>query len=168
MGMKSLEQFHIDIIDVVKRQLGQAIRDKGGTVNDTDAWSAFVSAVANMTNKRWASGTTTSSSSQSQFRYADGSTTYGMYYVNVTGLTFKPSYIIITTTSTPGERMSIYSEIYDGHYSKTVKAFSFGGASGQGTIANFRADVSPASVTSTGFLLPVWTANTSYTWIAFE
>jgi hypothetical protein len=79
MGMKSLEQNRVDFIDVIKRQLGSAIRAKGGTVNDTDAWSVFVSAVSGMPVKKFKSGTFTISGAS----------------VAVTGLGFYPRVLMI-------------------------------------------------------------------------
>lgn len=150
----------------IKAQLAAAIRAKGGTVNDTDAWSAFVSAVSNMTNKRWASGTVTSSSTTTSFQYAGTTGTAGFYSATVTGLTFKPSLVILFSTT--GMSMSIYLEMNDGFYPKTVKAFSYNGTNLNGSVYNLKGDVSPASVTSTGFVLPVGSNNTNYTWLAFE
>lgn len=69
----------------IKAQLGSAIRSKGGTVNDTDAWSAFVSAVSNMQVKRWASGST--------------ATVSNLTKVTINNLTFTPSLVYIYTLS---------------------------------------------------------------------
>jgi hypothetical protein len=150
----------------IKAQLGTAIRAKGGTVNDTDAWSAFVSAVANISAKKFASGTVTSSSESYAFQYASSSSTTNCPSITVTGLTFKPSLIIVFGTNNTS--ITIYSEIYDSFYGKTVKVFKYDGASFTINNLNFKGDVSPVSITSTGFVLPVWHSSGNYFWIAFE
>ncbi len=153
-----------DHLNGIKAQLAAAIRTKGGTVNDTDAWSAFVSAVVNMMNKRWATGTATSTSSYQNFQYAGSTATVTMPFVTVTGLTFKPSLILIVGS----QSLSIYSEINDAYYQKAVKVVSYGSTSSGASNYNIKGDVSPASVTSTGFTLPVYTGDTTYTWLAIE
>lgn len=153
-------------LNAIKAQLGAAIRAKGGTVNDTDAWSAFVSAVANITNKRVQTGTVTSSSATQTFEYAGSTGIAGFYTATATGLTFKPSLVFLINTA--GKSFSLYSEAYDGIYSKTVKVVQFSSGGSTANNYNMKGDVSPASVTSAGFTLPVFHANATYTWIAFE
>ncbi|MDE3839352.1 hypothetical protein C0966_08300 [Bacillus methanolicus] len=76
-GVQDLKSF----LDGIKAQLGSAIRAKGGTMNDTDPFSAFVSAVNGIPlGKKWASGTATTS----------GSST-----VTISGLSFRPSVILV-------------------------------------------------------------------------
>jgi hypothetical protein len=117
--------------------------------------------------KRWASGTATSSSSTTNFQYAgSGSGGTTLFSVTVTGLTFKPSTIIMIDTVS--NSVSVYSEINDGFYPKTVKVFLFGSASASVSVYNIRGDVSPAYVNGTGFCLPAWSGSKTYTWIAIE
>jgi hypothetical protein len=153
----------------IKAQLGAAIRAKGGTVNDTDAWSAFVSAVANMQVKRWASGTVTSSSSTLSFEYAGSTSTNNTYYVTVSGLSFKPSLIILQTNNVSNfSYLVIYNEINDGFYPKTVKVSQYDIDAYGGTSINYKGDKPNASVTNEGFTLPVYASSAIYNWIAFE
>jgi hypothetical protein len=64
----------------IKAQLGAAIRAKGGTVNDTDPFSAFVSAVNTL-------GFVGSK------KYASGSTTTSGFMLTVSGLSFRPKIV---------------------------------------------------------------------------
>jgi hypothetical protein len=97
-----------DHLNAVKAQLAEAIRAKGGTVNDTDAWSAFVSAVSNMANKRWASGSATPSSN----------------ILTVTGLSFNPRFIIALNSA--NQRIfGLYVAEYSTNYSISDDSISF-------------------------------------------
>jgi hypothetical protein len=150
-----------------------------GTWTDTPLLSetTSISAVSNkalidalvtkgVNGKKYASGTITSSSSLQSFTYIDG-TTLSSYYVTVTGLTFKPSLIYLVNGT--NKRYVIYSEINDGLYPKTVKFVQvFSSTATTTSNYNLKGDVSPASVTSTGFTLPVYNSSESYSWIAFE
>jgi hypothetical protein len=156
-----------DHLNGIKAQLGAAIRAKGGTVNDTDAWSAFVSAVANMSVIKFQSGIVTSSATTMAFQHASTTSTDFRYTVTVTGLTFKPSLVVIFGNASSDASITIYSEIDDGYYPKTVKVFKYPGNASTLNEYNYKGDVSPASVTSTGFVLPVYAASKIYTWMAF-
>lgn len=165
MGMKSIENCRIDFIDVIKRELGAAIRAKGGTVNDTDAWSAFVSAVNGIQlGKKWASGTVVTSSGTLSFTQDDG-TTQQQYYFTVTGLTFKPSVIIATRFYSAGTiQGTIYKNPAETGLANSDSRITFL----YGTGKNWR-ETGNAVVSSTGFTLPTNTgANLTLNWIAFE
>lgn len=156
-------------LNKTKAQLGSVIRSKGGIVNDTDPFSKFISAISGMNNKRWATGTTTSSTSTVAFTYADGSTTYQTYYVRVTGLSFKPSFIYMFNYSSGTIKMTVYSEFPNDYYPKSIKMTIFSPSSSSSyTVYNFKGDVSSASVAPDGFTLPAYVSNVPYTWIAFE
>jgi hypothetical protein len=117
--------------------------------------------------KKFATGTTTSSSGTSTYTYTDGTTTTAKNLV-VSGLTFKPTTVIAFASSV--HNMMVYSEINDGYYAKTVKNIMYGNGvlSPAQVDYNYKGDVTTASVTSSGFTLPVDYASTSYTWIAIE
>jgi hypothetical protein len=154
----------------IKAQLGAAIRAKGGTVNDTDAWSAFVSAVSNMTNKRWASGTATSGASQ-QFYYPNGSTNSSAT-LTVSGLSFTPSTVLIFPTNTSSTWITILFPINLPRSTTPngrITVFSYNPDSSQSALEYTFQLTSPAQVVNGGFTLPVaGTAGTSFTWYAFE
>lgn len=122
-------------------------------------------------NKKWATGTVTSSLTTANFTYADGSTTDDWPYITVTGLTFKPSYILIKFKSSSGT-YTIYDELSAAttdYYAKPVKIIKFNsGFDSAPLVENLKGDVYPASVTALGFTLPVYFTNVSCTWIAFE
>lgn len=118
------------------------------------------------TIKKWASGTATSSTTTLRF-YNVSSGIQDTQFVTVAGLTFKPS-IIILKASTSSVFYSIYEEISAGDiYGKTV----IYGAK-DGTMVQYgyhvKGDVSAASVTNTGFTLPVSTPGVLFYWSAFE
>ncbi|AIE61714.1 hypothetical protein [Bacillus methanolicus] len=152
----------------IKAQLGAAIRSKGGTVNDTDAWSAFVSAVTNMQVKRWVRGTGTTSSTSLGFYHPDGNF-YNLCYLTVTGLTFKPSMVLIWGRDNNYYTVLFPETIYSSYsigriITGTYNVNSYSGYS----IYTFRLD-SPAYVTSTGFQLSIGTSgNQSVIWFAVE
>lgn len=118
--------------------------------------------------KRWASGTAVSSVGRLKFTYTTGVLSDGTFYtVEVAGLTFEPSLLILKTNNS----MSIYegNSVAD-YYSKTVKTFNFDENEGSYHPHNIKADVSPAYVNNSGFLLPMYDFSGSKTieWIAYE
>ncbi|MEL3959411.1 sialidase family protein [Caldifermentibacillus hisashii] len=157
-----------DHLNAVKAQLGSAIRANGGTVNDTDAWSVFVSAVSNMTNKRWASGTTTSSSSTLSFSHADG-TGVNLSYVEVTGLNFTPSCILIYSVTNTNSITILYPEnIWSGQYPIRIIATQYV-TYGSGTVNSRSMKLEGNAYVSQGvFRLPHLYQNKTIKWIAFE
>jgi hypothetical protein len=151
----------------IKAQLGAAIRAKGGTVNDTDAWSAFVSAVGNMQVKRWASGTGLTSTTGITFR-RPGETTATLYYLEITGLTFKPSTIILLS---PTRVFSILSPILLPGVPLNNAQIIHGSypASGDTSVTMSIFQLSDgAYVNQNGFRLPLNASGTTVTWYAFE
>jgi hypothetical protein len=155
-----------------KLNVRNAITNKGGIVADAngDGIPTFDELVAGIngisTGKKWASGSTVSNPSTQTFTFADGSTTINLYPLTVSGLDFKPSTIILMNTVE--KRISLYSEINDLFYPKTVKLFSFTGNSGNFATYNINGDVPPANVTSTGFTLPVIHGSRTHSWLAIE
>jgi hypothetical protein len=159
-----------DHLNAIKAQLGAAIRAKGGTVNDADPFSAFVSAITNMTNKRWVSGTAITPSSPSTFTHPNG-TTSGAYPLTVTGLSFTPSTVLIFPTSTSNTWITILFPINLPRASGTggrIIMLPFHNENiTTGSTYNF-ALVSPAQIVNGGFTLPFYSPNVSVTWYAFE
>ncbi|MBP0725525.1 hypothetical protein J5Y03_10030 [Bacillus sp. RG28] len=127
--------------------------------------SIFGIAGSAISGKRWATGAMGSGGS-GNFQYASSTSTLGSTKLTVSGLTFKPS-IIIAVDSQYGD-ISIYSEISDSFYPKTVKVTAFnGGMFGAQNNVNYKGDVSPASVVNGSFTIPVASVAT-YTWLAIE
>lgn len=149
-----------DHLNAIKAQLGSAIRAKGGTVNDTDAWSAFVSAVNNLGSKRRAAGITTSSTTTINFYNNQGSSSTS-YYVQVTGLTFMPSVIILTPNS--GSTIG-YPKVAVDKTAPLVGGYTLINRNG----SFFRLDGVSAYIDSSSFRLPYANGNESVYWIAYE
>ncbi|MED5050670.1 sialidase family protein [Anoxybacillus rupiensis] len=140
-------------LNAIKAQLGAAIRAKGGTVNDTDTWSAFVSAIGALgltSSKRWARGTKSSEMSTP--------------YLNVSGLSFKPSLVIAKEVGTVSDTIGFYI------YADKTKVFPNSTSSIASRV--YSASSSPLVMNTTmydnGFSLHVYATNSFHEWIAFE
>ena len=138
----------------IKAQLAAAIRAKGGTVNDTDAWSAFVSAVTNMTNKRWATGTRGWSTTDSnQVSYT------------ISGLSFTPSIVFVIRDTPPYSSSWYGTGVRFGDY--------FVGCPSSGTGSGGQAGVYAIDITGTSFIVRIvgssgYNLSGTFTWYAFE
>ena len=164
MGMKSLEQYCVDFNDVIKAQLGAAIRAKGGTVNDTDAWSAFVSAInAISLGKKFASGSTTSSSETLNFYGSVDNVARTRNYITITGLSFTPSYILILKGDNTEQ---ISYDISRGTQYAIDVVTNRNGTFAQATCYVFKLDGTSAYTNASGFQMPVQTATATYNWVA--
>jgi len=149
-----------DHLNSIKTQLASAIRAKGGMVNDTDAWSAFVSAVNNLDSKRRAAGITTSSATTINFYNSQGNSSTS-YYVQVTGLTFMPSVIILTRNS--GSTIG-YPRVAVDKTAPLVGGYTLINRNG----SFFRLDGVSAYIDSSSFRLPYENGSESVYWIAYE
>ena len=115
-------------------------------------------------NKKWASGTAESTNSPIRyFTYLGSSSTNSAYYIEVTDLTFKPSIIIIRSSSG-----SISFTMYDPRYSLTACVIT-GTTAGSTTtnVTSYKGNSGESYVNETGFRLPAGTSG-SVTWYAFE
>jgi hypothetical protein len=88
--------------------------------------------------------------------------------VTVSGLTFKPSFLILKTqyASPNNDTFTIYTSFHPSVYDETVFIGQVGGSSGSASA--YKANVSPSYVTSTGFCLPATYSGAAYDWIAIE
>jgi hypothetical protein len=116
--------------------------------------------------KKYASGTVTSSSTNSSFTTVSGGV-LSYKTITVSGLSFKPSIIYAFALSVPTTYFSLYTEYSNDSYPKTVKVMSVSTAS-TASGAHIKGDTSPATVTNGSFTLPAELTTTSYTWIAIE
>lgn len=160
-----------DHLNAIKAQLASAIRSKGGTVNDTDAFTTMLSVLNGLQTKRWASGTVTSTSSSNTLQFILGNNTTSTWsYITVTGLTFKPSVIIARykpTAYTTGIQIIYDSRGMIADYDvKIALGYVPYNSSSQPTYG-FKEDGTKAYVNSDGFRLPASNDKT-YEWIAFE
>lgn len=156
----------------LKNNMATNLTNKGQSSVGTEGLDNLISKIANInTGKKWASGTSTSSSSL-YFEYAGTTALYNSPYIEVSGLDFEPSMIIAMTYVSAGSvaHLMIYNSIFtDGVYSKTAKTISgiFSTYNTSTITRNFKADKQSAYVNSTGFLLPV-SHNLTYEWLAIE
>jgi hypothetical protein len=110
--------------------------------------------------KKSANGTATSSSTTSSYpKTISGAV--GMANLTVAGLTFKPSYILIYPSNYFSH--TIYDSRLDVSYAIDVMIDKNNAPTGY-SLQNS----SPASVTTTGFTMPVQNTSASYIWIAIE
>jgi hypothetical protein len=162
---KAIQDARTTYLPAVKAKLASSIRGKGGVVNDTDSIEVMASAVGSLPVKRSLSGNGTSSSTSSSSGYYASGTSTTFATLSVTGLPFKPSKIVLER----GTDMSIYTEIPDSYYSKTVKMLNFSGSTSSSTLSyNLKGDAGSVTVTNNSFVLPVYTASASYTWTIYE
>jgi hypothetical protein len=110
-------------------------------------------------SKQQASGTVTSSSAFSSFLKQDGINSYSCFSITVSGLTFRPSVIICYCSNDT----VIYRDTGDwGASPSPIVTSSYT----SGYVSILIREVSPVSITSTGFTLPCAFQNTIYRWIA--
>ncbi|MCH3962699.1 MAG: hypothetical protein LKE46_00255 [Clostridium sp.] len=149
-----------------KNSVYSAIVDKGTTPASKDFADLVAGISAINTGKKWASGTT-SAGSQTSFEYADGSDTGSAYPLKLP-ITFEPS-LVLAVSHVASYYVAVYSNIYDGYYSKTAKVIQYiGSSSHDKMVANYKGDVSPAGLTSGGFTIPAIGSSWVYNWIAIE
>lgn len=113
--------------------------------------------------KRWASGVANSIVAESYTLTTN--TTSSSYGIEVTGLDFLPSIIVIT--STLDDTFSLY-RTNGVPYQKVVTTLNnFNGSTATGNGREIKADVLPAYVNNGGFKLPVQGSG-SFNWVAYE
>lgn len=113
--------------------------------------------------KKWASGTVTPTTAGTYIM--DGGSNAGCYSATVSGLTFKPSFVVLydaedidmTIYSGLGQMGDGGSKIIAGIGSQVSSYYS-------GTVIKL---ANLAVISNTGFTLPTW-KNKEYTWIAYE
>lgn len=117
------------------------------------------------TAKRVATGTVTASSTVLSFTNVDG-TIQNRYYVSVSGLTFTPSKIIVHRSNGTYDYYTTYIN-NGGAYAKLITMHLAGPSTGSAQ-SGIKGDVGSASVSSTGFVLPVQDNTVTYDWTAIE
>ena len=123
------------------------------------------------TNKRFATGIIGSSYGTLNFQYAGTTGQVSCYYVSVSGLTFKPTFILLRCIEGSFLWYSVYDEgSENNYYPRSVKLFEVTPTQSVPTVYNLKADAAGASVSATGFTLPVFVSipPIAYTWIAYE
>ncbi|AHM56421.1 putative phage tail fiber protein [Peptoclostridium acidaminophilum DSM 3953] len=141
----------------------------GYTFYNTDAKTKLT---GTNTDKKFASGTGTVSSGLLEFTLTNGTATYSSYYVEVTGLSFLPSTIVIIADSgSSEENVTVFRA--SGATVSNSAFFARYSASGLYTdkkTAIAKGKTAPAYVTSSGFLLPLMWAlsGSTFSWYAVE
>lgn len=158
-----------------KNTLASNLSAKGQSASGTESLSSLASKVANINvGKRFASGSTTISTTLLPFIAYDGSSGYELRcnYVQVTGLNFLPRMIFIKTNFSNGTN---YYTLYNANLSINNNAnykirLWMVDNSGQGAPGQSAFLLSGnATVTSTGFLLPCFgTLGQAAQWEAYE
>jgi hypothetical protein len=125
MGIKSIEQYRVDFIDVIKRTIATNLTNKGTSANATESLQALANKIANVnTGKKWASGTIPSSPIVSGY---DGGGLAGSWdpalggqidIYGVSGLSFTPGYIFIWGLDGSGQ-------FYYRFYNKDIPSVSY-------------------------------------------
>lgn len=125
--------------------------------------SGYYSGGTTASGKRWASGTTSASSSVTSGFNTSSGISNGYYTVSVTGLSFTPSFVLIRDSSSVS-----FETIYDSRRPTNYKVLLLTDI--QNTFSGCASikEISPVSITSSGFLLPYSFSNSTVDWIAFE
>lgn len=134
---------------------------KGVTIDGVDGSLDITS----LGGKRWASGTVISSSSNFYFLTPSNNAT-SAYILSVTGLSFIPSFVIITSTNASSFTLYKRSGFYYGG------GVAITGSYPENTDSVYqqqmKEDGTYLKVTSTSFSLPVSLPGRNYNWIAYE
>jgi hypothetical protein len=156
-------------IETKKGEIVDALNAVGITASLTDTYAELATKLKDGFPK-FASGTVTSFSSTARItmEYANTTITSDKYFLRVTGMDFKPSFIYAYTTGLSTNFSSIYTEESDGYYTPTIKIFGWDGDDRASlTNFNFKGDVG-VTINTTQFELPVGSSSTLFNWIAFE
>jgi hypothetical protein len=150
-----------------------AVDAYGGVSLPSDAtWLGILAEIPNIkTGKKWAIGSSVIASSSTTFTTGDG-TVKAWYYVNVAGLDFKPSSIIISSTSSNNISFVtiLHPEVFEGTGDASNSRISLSqhrGYSSNDSVADARLEGN-AIVNDGSFQLPVLGAGETYRWVAFE
>lgn len=133
----------------------------GINLNNNSSWNDILIQIPNISSGllNAQSGTTNSSSSSRAFINDSSGGTVNMNYLEVTGLPFKPSYVIINNTV----YNTIYSESFqDGIDTPGVSRILTNNANTTQYIRPNQA----VTIENGSFLLPVFGSNVAYSWVA--
>jgi hypothetical protein len=134
-------------------------------------WSAASGVVQTGTataGKKVQSGRNNATTSVGTYIYLNGTSNI-FYTLTVTGLGFIPGLIVAKwKANSYTEYTTIYEELPNGLYPKTVKITVNDVSTSSQTTYNFKGDVSPANVVYGTFSIPVAGNGVLYDWIAYE
>lgn len=122
------------------------------------------------TEKKMASGTVSSGSTTSSAQYLDSTSTASKYSVTVSGLTFKPSLILINSGFTGAAYFTLYAPnlVPDLQAEQVFVLQRPTKWVYDAELLAAKANVNGFYVNATGFKLPVEYQNHSWTWVAYE
>ncbi|WP_017687999.1 phage tail protein [Paenibacillus sp. PAMC 26794] len=151
-----------------KQGVVDAINAMGGSASTSDTWATLATKIQSInTGKKFASGTTTSTTSTFRnFTDSAGNTASGRY-VQVSGISFRPRSILLTKNTDNYTEFGYYRTIAAGS-----SAYGIGIDVLRGPIRVYER---PGTVTATndayindsGFLLPAQLSGGAYTWYAY-
>ncbi|WP_153123289.1 hypothetical protein [Peribacillus tepidiphilus] len=119
--------------------------------------------------KKFASGTATSNSTTSTFQHTTGANFNSLVPLIVSGLTFKPSIIVMYKFGGGLVEYIVYNAANDGISAESVKVLgSINSSYTTIEVYNMKANAGAAYVNSSGFCLPVKATSSTYNWIAYE
>jgi hypothetical protein len=164
-------KYLVDRLGIRLDELATNVNTKGVTATSADTLTQLVTKVSQIsTGKKSASGTVTSSASTLTFILGNNSS-YGSYFVQVTGLDFIPSVIHLIEVNTGAiTYMTVYNNgVMLPDYNTTISMnMVHSNTNVPFNPIGFRLDGVEAYTSSTGFRLPVKGASKSYKWYAFE
>lgn len=139
----------------VKTNTVNALLSKDSTlpITNNSPWNDVISAIGSLSNgAKTYSSTATSSTGTKSFTYVGGSSVT-INYLSVSGLPFKPRYIIAYS----GSVTILYSEVRNNLYAGPYVAYFETSSSGNTSSSNYtyKGDVSSVSITSSSFIIPV-------------
>lgn len=146
-----------------KTQIANAITAKGVSASPTETFASLAAKIGQIsTGKKWASGAVQSSPNFSNIFLSSGST-INIYTIQVSGLSFRPSYILIKQASGNNDNHIIYDSRFHADYRVTLVTNKISNPQ----VMSIK-EAGSIVVTSTGFTLPAPAPNTSFEWIAIE
>lgn len=169
--VKAVKDSQDTYLPAVKTDLAKSVTSKGVVTSPNDAFEVIAEKVGQIPlGKKFASGTgLTSASAMSGFLYASAGTAFAMRYLEVSGLNFKPSTILIIGSSI--NLFSFYTELPNTIKKNVVVTGSYPVDSASMSLYTASVNSGSAYVTESGFLLPTagtGTASQTVTWIAYE
>ena len=153
--------------DNVKTQLVDKLISEGLNVSTNNTFEELIGNI--VLGKKWATGQVVSSKDEKYFSYIGGSGGLAGYYIDITELSFKPSFIFYIAKSTSGG-FGIFSNL-DQYYTKffpyvyMARAHDYAGKST--TVVGYQAD-SRVILSDTSYRFPSNASNVTFNWIAIE
>lgn len=151
-------------------RLADVAKGKGAMIPANPKIDDIVDGIKNTPSGRVLSGVVTSSVGTTSYEFLGVNSITSFYNVTVTGLPFRPKRINVKPQNTGAS--SYVTEYVYGYMSsyQSEQAFIIGIHNAGSTMNTygFKADKNGLTVTSTGFVLPVFYGQTVYEWTAYE